>query len=66
MVGHKNLPQGLVVGHQRRPQYSGRVFPSRVRLAAVNALKGRSLCPLVPHEIAVRSDETLDVFLGET
>ena len=42
VVGDEDLAQRFIVGNQRIPEHAGRVQPSGVGLAAVNALELRS------------------------
>src|ERR1035441_7332311 len=61
VVFQEDLTESFIMRDQGSPQRSGRVFPARIGLAAVNALKLGPFELLVPNEIAVRCDEPLEV-----
>ena len=65
MAGQKDLPQGRVVRDKGDPELARRVLPARVRLSAINALEPRGGKLVVPHEIAIRGDQALEILLRE-
>src|ERR1017187_8048113 len=61
VVFQEDLTESFIMRDQGGPQRSGRVFPARIRLAAVNALKLGPYTTLFRSEVAVRSDQPLEV-----